>query len=261
MDWYYADSGRQIGPLDETAIRQLAAQGGIRPDTLVWHPGLPNWLPYRNVQVVAAPVASSPYQAAAPAVAPVADTRYCAECGRQYAASEMVAFGAAMVCANCKPAYAQKLREGVLSTGRFTYGGFWIRFGAVLIDGIILWVVNLIPSILIFGATGFGRMNTAQDLSRLFATEGILILISLGLGFTYETVFIGKFGATPGKMVCRLKVVNADGTPVTMQKAAARWAAKLISSFTLLIGYIMAAFDEEKRALHDRICDTRVIVK
>jgi hypothetical protein len=33
----------------------------------------------------------------------------------------------------------------------------------------------------------------------------------------------------------------------------------LLSSLTLAIGYIMAAFDDEKRSLHDRICDTRVI--
>jgi uncharacterized RDD family membrane protein YckC len=27
----------------------------------------------------------------------------------------------------------------------------------------------------------------------------------------------------------------------------------------LFIGYLMAAFDDQKRALHDRICDTRVV--
>jgi uncharacterized RDD family membrane protein YckC len=35
----------------------------------------------------------------------------------------------------------------------------------------------------------------------------------------------------------------------------------IVSGIILLIGYIMAGFDEEKRALHDRVCDTRVIYK
>jgi uncharacterized RDD family membrane protein YckC len=35
----------------------------------------------------------------------------------------------------------------------------------------------------------------------------------------------------------------------------------IVSGMILLIGYIMAGFDNEKRALHDRVCDTRVIYK
>jgi hypothetical protein len=33
----------------------------------------------------------------------------------------------------------------------------------------------------------------------------------------------------------------------------------MLSAFTLTIGYIMAGIDEQKRALHDRICNTRVV--
>jgi uncharacterized RDD family membrane protein YckC len=42
-------------------------------------------------------------------------------------------------------------------------------------------------------------------------------------------------------------------------QAAGRYLAFLINGFTLFIGFIMAGFDDQKRALHDRICDTRVI--
>jgi len=269
MDWYYADTGRQIGPLNDAAFGQLVGQGAIRPDTLVWHAGMPNWLPYRSLQPAQAPVNASPYQPQpqpqpqpmqAPAPVFGAEMRYCAECGRQFPATEMAAFGAALVCANCKPIYAQKLREGVLSQRRYQYGGFWIRFAAVVVDGIILWVVNLIPNLLVLGAIGFNRRNP-RDFMGILAAQGVLMLIYLAVSFVYETGFIGRFGATPGKMVCQLQVINADGSKVSYQKAAARYGAKLINSFTLLIGYIMAAFDDEKRALHDRICDTRVIRK
>ena len=78
-------------------------------------------------------------------------------------------------------------------------------------------------------------------------------------GISYETIFIGKYGATVGKMACRIKVVTADGGQVSYLRAVGRYFAKLLSAFTLMIGYIIAAFDPEKRALHDRICNTRVV--
>jgi uncharacterized RDD family membrane protein YckC len=83
--------------------------------------------------------------------------------------------------------------------------------------------------------------------------------ISMLVAASYNIFFVGKFGATPGKMALRLKVVTASGGTVSYARATGRYFAELLSSITLLIGYIMAAFDEQKRALHDRICDTRVI--
>ena len=77
----------------------------------------------------------------------------------------------------------------------------------------------------------------------------------------YESWCVGKFAATPGKMACKLKVVLPDGGQVSYPRAIGRHFAKYISGMILLIGYIMAAFDKQKRSLHDRICDTRVIQK
>ena len=88
-----------------------------------------------------------------------------------------------------------------------------------------------------------------------------MVIIQLGIPIAYETWFIGKFAATPGKMACRIKVVNADGSRVSYLKALGRYFAKILSGIALLIGYIMVAFDSEKRGLHDHICNTRVIRK
>jgi uncharacterized RDD family membrane protein YckC len=54
-------------------------------------------------------------------------------------------------------------------------------------------------------------------------------------------------------------VITADGEPITYWRAFGRYFGKLLSGIILGIGYLMAAFDEEKRALHDRICHTRVV--
>ena len=71
-----------------------------------------------------------------------------------------------------------------------------------------------------------------------------------------------SFGASyKGKMACNLKVVVEDGSQITYLRALGRHFAKWISSMILAIGFIMAAFDDEKRTLHDRICETRVVRK
>ncbi len=62
-------------------------------------------------------------------------------------------------------------------------------------------------------------------------------------------------------MALGLKVITADGDKVSYLKAFGRYFAEIVSGIILCIGYIMAAFDDEKRTLHDRICNTRVVKK
>jgi uncharacterized RDD family membrane protein YckC len=87
----------------------------------------------------------------------------------------------------------------------------------------------------------------------------MISMVQLVFGAAYVTFFLGKYGATPGKMALGLKVVRSDGSELTYARAFGRYLAEYLSAFTLMIGYIIAAFDREKRALHDHICDTRVI--
>jgi uncharacterized RDD family membrane protein YckC len=162
----------------------------------------------------------------------------------------LVRFGPNLVCANCKPAFAQRLREGAVPVTGMRYAGFWIRFVAVILDSIALFLVNSIITFALFGS-GFSTM----DLSRLAMME----LISLTLGCSYYVFFWSRFGATPGKMALKLKVVTAQGGPISLGRAFGRYFAYVLSGLTLGIGYIIAAFDSEKRALHDHICNTRVI--
>jgi uncharacterized RDD family membrane protein YckC len=84
--------------------------------------------------------------------------------------------------------------------------------------------------------------------------------VSYGLPAAYETFFIGTYGATLGKMLMKVKVIMPDGGRVSYARALGRHFAKLLSGIILYIGYLMAFWDDEKRALHDRICSTRVIV-
>jgi len=194
--------------------------------------------------------------------------RFCAECGRPTLPDELASFGGHMVCPECKNTYVQKLREGVAPGARaFRFGGFWIRFVASLLDGIIMAVVVGIFSMLIFGSfmPRFVRSsNPTPDealamIGPMLGVIGASMLLNVIVGCSYETFFIARLGATPGKMALGLKVVRPGGGPITPGRAAGRYFSKMVSSMTLMIGYIIAGFDSEKRALHDMICDTRVI--
>jgi uncharacterized RDD family membrane protein YckC len=184
--------------------------------------------------------------------APV-QVRYCSECGQPWPPEELARFGDRLICSNCKIAYAQKLREGVASAGTFIYAGFWIRFVAALLDGIILLVASVVVQLLLAPMLRSGRTDV------MLMALGIESLIGMAIGATYEGVFVSRFGATPGKMALDLTVVRPDGGPLSLGRAVGRYFAKIVSWIILAIGYIMAGFDSQKRALHDMICDTRVI--
>jgi uncharacterized RDD family membrane protein YckC len=60
-------------------------------------------------------------------------------------------------------------------------------------------------------------------------------------------------------MAMGLKLVRSDGSGLSYGRIVGRYFSEWISGLIFCIGYIMVAFDEQKRGLHDRICDTRVI--
>ena len=194
-------------------------------------------------------------------------TLYCAECGRPSTADELARFGDLLVCPACKQSYAQKLREGVAPAAAVEYAGFWIRFVAYLIDAVILLVVGSIVQFAVVGsAFKMPVVRPSDDPSQAFAQLGammgmfgILWIINTAIGCTYEAVFVAKMAATPGKMALGLKVVRADMSRVGAGRAVGRYFAKILSGIILMIGYIIAGFDAQKRGLHDMICDTRVI--
>lgn len=260
INWYYAADGKQAGPVSEQDLASMVNGGQISLDTLVWREGMANWQPVREVQAsipgLAAPAGAT---LAATGAGISGDVVVCQECQKTVPKAETIQYGDGYVCAACKPAFFQKVREGVTpgTLGAVRYAGFWIRFGAKFLDNIITSIVSL-PLTLGLGVASqqpnsFGEIAAIQSLSM-----GLGLLI----GLAYTTFFLGKYGATPGKMAVKIKVVGADGSKLTYGRAAGRFFAEILSGCpTLMIGYIMAAFDQEKRALHDRICGTRVIYK
>ncbi len=243
--WFYVESQQQRGPVSDEDIQRMHSQGVIQPDTLIWREGQANWLPFRSVFAAGTPPISptvlNPGQVA------------CSQCGRAFPESDVIRYGNVAVCAECKPLFVQKLKEGVaLDASVLQYASFGRRFGAKFLDGIIQQVVQLAIRAIFF-PTSF----TDQSVPTLLVTS------VAGLVFTilYEGSFLGRFAATPGKMAVGIRVVRPDGSRISYLTAFLRPLAEIVSGLTLGVGYLMAAWDPQGRSLHDRICNTRVVRK
>ncbi len=264
MPWYYAENGQQTGPVTDEQFQSLVAMGAVRGDTLVWRDGMANWLPY---SAAVAPSATEPMPV--PPTVGGAGGVVCAECRQTFPVEQTIRFGDAFVCSNCKSTYVQKLREGAITTtpGVVRYAGFWIRFVAKFIDGLIVGVPMMIVFFLIGagGAMGFAPPpGGAPTGATMFAALGMQLAfqaIAIVLGAAYNVYFVATRAATPGKMAVGLKIINADGSKISTGKAFGRYFAEMVSGLTCYIGYIIAGFDDQKRSLHDHICSTRVVYK
>jgi uncharacterized RDD family membrane protein YckC len=144
-----------------------------------------------------------------------------------------------------------------LSTGLplVTYAGFWRRFGAFLIDQIIIgigaFIIGFILGFLYVFITG---------------TDAGLEIWAYLLGILFDWLYFAILEsspsqATPGKMALGIKVTDMNGSRISFARATGRYFAKYLSSAILLIGYIMIAFTEKKQGLHDILAGTLVILK
>jgi uncharacterized RDD family membrane protein YckC len=250
MNIYYADGDRQVGPIDKTELQSLIKARKIDSRTLVWQPGMQGW---EELGLFVKRKTQGGSQSV-PAASPVKQS-LCSECGQAFAENDMIRFAEAWVCASCKPLFVQKIKEGVTLAGEMEYAGFWIRVGAWFIDYIIMGIASAI----IYIPLTFMGVSSFDEPAAFAIIQLISTILNFIIPAIYESWFVGKYAATPGKMACKLKVVMSEGGRVSFARAIGRHFAKYISGLILGIGYLMAGFDEQKRTLHDRICDTRVI--
>jgi len=154
------------------------------------------------------------------------------------------------------------------------YAGFWMRLVAVIIDGIIIGVAQSFVLVPLLAAVGFGFASNAEtmDFSDPDQAAGIIASIAALMGGYWILAMViqvlyftfmesSKLQATVGKLALGIKVTDLQGNKLDFTKALIRNLCRIISNFTLLIGYIMAGFTEKKQALHDMIASTLVVKK
>ena len=130
----------------------------------------------------------------------------------------------------------------------FHYAGFWVRFLAFILDGIVLAVIA--------GALApwWGPQFTITG-SR-FTANAIGTLI----GLAYFIGFWAWRGQTVGMMPFNMQVVSAtDGKKIDVVRGLLRYVGFILAAIPLLLGLIWAAFDHRKQGWHDKIAGTVVI--
>lgn len=290
MNWFYVENSQQRGPVQEEELAALVQNGVVKVETLLWREGLPDWQPLSRLRPDLAAAAGSPV------------------------------IGGTAVPEQSKDLLVQQMREGIISEvsdpKAMQYVGFWWRFLAAFIDGIIVGVAQQIIQFALMMILGVGMAavdpKDPSSSAMVGAFAGLAtILVALVLNAGYYTWMVARYQATLGKMALGFKIVTADGGRVSTMRALGRWAANALLNSVILyivmliptglvvvlgiggmgglenlkdnpamVGWIfallgavivgclagafpwwMAGMDPEKRALHDRICATRVIRK
>jgi uncharacterized RDD family membrane protein YckC len=128
------------------------------------------------------------------------------------------------------------------------------RAGAYLIDLIIRGaIMSVVSFVMIYGGVVVGENVVA----------GLLMLAWFLIDWLYPVIFeTGKRGATPGKRVAGLRVVQASGSPITMGQAIIRNFLRFIDGmpmFTYVIGLTSCLATKRFQRLGDLAAGTVVI--
>ncbi|WP_052714331.1 RDD family protein [Paenibacillus dauci] len=155
------------------------------------------------------------------------------------------------------------------------HAGFWKRFLATCIDGIIYFIIFFIivrVISLIGNLTGY--MDTSYSYAESYSPPStgqvIFVIASSLITFFMRMIFPwlyfslfekSKYQATIGKMAVGIVVVDQQYRPLRFGKATGRYWSKWLSGLTLCIGYMMAGWTGRKQGLHDIIASTYVVNK
>jgi uncharacterized RDD family membrane protein YckC len=213
--WYYLANGQTFGPMTGQQLRQYAAAGYFRPSDYVWQEGMPNWVVAGQVPGVLPPAGGKGVMPPFPPGTPQT---------LDYAASQAG------------------------SPGYLGYSGFWRRVAASLIDGIVVLLGSVVLGIVlgVLLAAGGGRN---KEVAQMFGN-----LLGVVTGWLYAALMeSSEYQGTVGKMALGIKVTDMYGRRISFGRATGRHFAKILSSLTVFVGYIMVVFTERKQGLHDMI--------
>jgi uncharacterized RDD family membrane protein YckC len=156
--------------------------------------------------------------------------------------------------------------------GRLVLAGWWSRVGAQLIDGLIIGFGGLLLLIAITAPFSIGFFAD-EDVGVVSVIVGLMfaVLCVSIVALLYAPALMARTnGKTLGRMALGIRVVRAKGQPITFGFAMLREvivkallfgiASSLTAGLASLLDVLWPLWDEENRALHDFIVDTRTIV-
>lgn len=139
-----------------------------------------------------------------------------------------------------------------MENAQLEYAGFWVRFGAVLIDTALFL---LITSPLLYWVYGQSYWGSGE-----FIAGGWDLALNWCFPCIATIVFWIYRSATPGKMALKLQVVDAvTGQPLSTKSSIIRYIAYYLSTLPLCLGFIWVVFNRKKQGWHDLIAHSVVV--
>ena len=152
--------------------------------------------------------------------------------------------------------------------GTFRLAGWWRRVGAAVIDGIIIGALAMV--LLIPLGIGAASVDGDAGVGAIIGASIVTLLLFLVIAFIYAPLLMSRTnGQTLGRMATGIRVVRANGQPMTFGFAALREiavkgllvgiAGQVTFGLAGLIDVLWPLWDEQNRALHDMVVNTRVV--
>ncbi len=215
--------GHEYGPVTLEEIRQWCEDGRVDPGTLVWLNDDRRWLPAASRDELKWDLRSP----AAPPVLP-------------------------------PPPMVEELRPA----------GFWVRSAAYVVDAMMMvFLVSIVTypwqaEFSEIGNAALAQLKSANpDMAVILRFWKASMLVDLPVSFVYFVGFNTLRGATPGKQMLGLRILNADGSRLTFGRAFLRHCGEWISRLTLGAGFLLVLITPQKQALHDLLAQTRVVFR
>lgn len=134
--------------------------------------------------------------------------------------------------------------------------GLLRRLGALLYDTLLLLAIFMIATALFLPLTRGEALTAAtHPLLELIYRVTLLALLTLYYGFSWT-----RRGQTLGMATWRIRVEREDGAGLGCGDALKRLAAATIAFLPAGLGLLWVAVDPQRRAWHDRMTRTRVVV-
>ncbi|MFP3874908.1 MAG: RDD family protein [Thiohalophilus sp.] len=138
------------------------------------------------------------------------------------------------------------------------YAGFWRRLLALSLDS-ALYTALILPLLVMIYGSAYLRWWLG-DSSELASYGFFDLLLTYVLPFVAVVAFWRTWQATPGKLLLDCRVVDARTLqPLSLRQAIIRALAYILSALPLYLGFVWAAFDKRKQALHDKLAGSVVI--
>ena len=143
-----------------------------------------------------------------------------------------------------------------------SYGGFWRRVGAFIVDLAIIFLLTALMAVMAFIGykVGLAAHDRSISLANAAPLMAFLTFAWVFLATVYFVIFHGMDGTTIGKSLLGLRVVTADQEPINYRRALLRWVGLVgFGCLTIGVSFLWIMWSREKRGWHDFLARTWVI--